>query len=274
MFGCAMEIPETCVLVRNWISLKFRKVERDEDKGSIFIPLSAVGLLFIVLGIAVETYAEGKASDFDARLREYESDKITAAEGEATEAIIASGTAAASAKNASSDAAKAKTDSDGAVKAAAKAKSTASSAEQSAESVNKSMSSALAKISQIQAVLTPLELSPKEQDSLQAEFHKYASPKIPIEFHAARDRNLGFQIWGILRASGFTRITLERDDHPLNGFSVSTPQEYRSVAEHIAFLLPENKVRPMNDVMEITKTGTPIVIHIGIINTQDIIFLK
>lgn len=88
--GCALEAPETFVTIKRWWLLKFRDEEREEtkeEKKKWFIPLAAIGLLFIVVGIVVETYAEGKVSDVDALLRGHESDKITAAENDAGSAI-------------------------------------------------------------------------------------------------------------------------------------------------------------------------------------------
>jgi hypothetical protein len=89
-FGCALEAPETFVIIKRWWLLKFRGEEREEtieDKKKWDVPLAAVGLLVIVLGIFLETYAEGKVSDIDARIRSHESDKITAAESAAGAAI-------------------------------------------------------------------------------------------------------------------------------------------------------------------------------------------
>jgi len=87
--GCALEAPETYVILKRWWLLRFRDVDRPEtieEKRSWIVPLAAAGLFFIVVGIIVETYAEGKVSDIDAQLREHESDKISAAESDATTA--------------------------------------------------------------------------------------------------------------------------------------------------------------------------------------------
>jgi hypothetical protein len=105
--GCAMEAPETFVIIKRWWLLKFReedKEETKEDKKSWILPLAAVGLLVIVVGIVVETYAEGKVSDIDALLRAHESDKITEAEGAAAAAIRDAGTAKDSAAQANESA--------------------------------------------------------------------------------------------------------------------------------------------------------------------------
>jgi hypothetical protein len=102
-FGCVLEAPETFVTIKRWWLLRFRDVERDEtekDKRSWFTPIAAAGLINIVLGIVVETYCEGKVSDVDSDIRTYESDKITAAEGEAAAAIRDAGTAKSSAREA------------------------------------------------------------------------------------------------------------------------------------------------------------------------------
>ena len=87
--GCAMEAPETFVIIKRWWLLRFKDDEREETKEgkrSWIVPLAAIGLIVIVVGIVVETFAEGKVSDFDALLRAHESDKITEAEGKAADA--------------------------------------------------------------------------------------------------------------------------------------------------------------------------------------------
>jgi hypothetical protein len=79
-----------------WWLLRFRDIEREETreaKRSWIVPLAALGLLIIVAGIIAETYCEGKVSDVDALLRAHESDKITAAEGEAATATRDAGEA-------------------------------------------------------------------------------------------------------------------------------------------------------------------------------------
>ena len=61
--GCVMESPETFVLLKRWFLLKFRDKESEETKESRkswIIPLAAVGLILVVAGIVVETYAEGQ----------------------------------------------------------------------------------------------------------------------------------------------------------------------------------------------------------------------
>jgi len=119
--GCAMEAPETFILIKRWWLLRFKDVEPEEtkeDKRSWIVPLAALGLLIIVVGIIAETYCEGKVSDVDALLRAHESDKITAAEGEAAAATRESGSAATNANLAQGSARAAN---DAAVNAAKKA---------------------------------------------------------------------------------------------------------------------------------------------------------
>ena len=102
-FGCALEVLETFIIIQRWWLLRFRGDERQEsieDKKKWGVVLAAIGLLIIVAGISLETYAEGKVSDVDALLRTYESDKITAAEWDAASAIREAGTAKSSAKDA------------------------------------------------------------------------------------------------------------------------------------------------------------------------------
>ena len=95
-----MEAPETLLIIRRWALLRFCDKETEETKEhrkSLFVPLAALGLFIIVVGIVFETYAEGKASDFEALLLTHESDKITIAEEDAASAIRDAGTARASA---------------------------------------------------------------------------------------------------------------------------------------------------------------------------------
>jgi hypothetical protein len=99
--GCAMEAPETFIIIKRWWLLRFCEEDREEtkeDKRSLIVPLAALGLLIIVAGVVVETYAEDRVSYFDGLLRTHESDKITAAEGEAAEATRQAGSAADSSK--------------------------------------------------------------------------------------------------------------------------------------------------------------------------------
>jgi hypothetical protein len=106
--GCALEAPETFQILKRWWLLKFRNEHRHEnidEKRSWLIPAAAAGLLAIVLGIFLETYAEGKVSDIDAQIRAHESDKITEAEGSAAAAIRDAGTAKDSAVQAKASAA-------------------------------------------------------------------------------------------------------------------------------------------------------------------------
>jgi hypothetical protein len=117
--GCLMEAPETFVTLKRWWLLKFRDADREEtkeDKKRWIAPLAAVGLIVIVVGIVIETYAEGKVSDVDALLRAHESDKITAAEVDAVSAIHEAGSAKDSARDAGTAAGTAKSVADAVAK--------------------------------------------------------------------------------------------------------------------------------------------------------------
>ena len=115
-FGCLLEAPETVVIIKRWLLLRFKDHEYEEtkeDRKSWFIPLAAIGLIIIVVGIVAETYFEGRVSDVDADLRAHESDKITAAENEAAAATKQAGSAAASAIAANKAAGEAQTTANG-----------------------------------------------------------------------------------------------------------------------------------------------------------------
>jgi hypothetical protein len=122
--GCLMEAPETFIIIKKWWLLRFRNLEIEEsvkEKKSLLVPLAAVGLIVIVVGIVTETFAEGKVSDVDALIRAHESDKITKAEGEATSAIHEAGDAKGSAEKAAKAAGRANSSADAASLAAGNA---------------------------------------------------------------------------------------------------------------------------------------------------------
>jgi len=95
--GCAMEVWEVSITIKNWWLFSFRKIEIAEDKGSWASPIAAVGLILIVAGIVLETYCEGKVADAETELRNHFSETLTAAENEAASATRDAGTAKQSA---------------------------------------------------------------------------------------------------------------------------------------------------------------------------------
>ena len=122
--GCAMDAPETFLVIRRWWFLKFKDIDHEEtkaDRKSWPTPLAAVGLIVIVIGIVLETFGESKVSDVDALLRTHESEKLSAAEQEAASATRDAGTARNSAITAATASSGAKTSSDNAAAAAVKA---------------------------------------------------------------------------------------------------------------------------------------------------------
>ncbi len=129
--GCAMEAPETFIIIRRWWFLRFREIDHEEtkeDRESWLTPLAAVGLMVIVIGIFLETFGESKVSDVDALLRTHESEKLSAAEHEAASATRDAGTARNSAVTAAAASSDAKTSSSNAAAAAVKAISASSDA--------------------------------------------------------------------------------------------------------------------------------------------------
>jgi IS5 family transposase len=122
--GCAMEAPETFIILRRWWFLKFRDIdheETNEDRKSWHTPLATVGLIVIVIGIVLETFGESKVSDVDALLRTHESEKLSAAEQQSASATRDAGTARNSAITAAAASSDAKTSSSNAAAAAVKA---------------------------------------------------------------------------------------------------------------------------------------------------------
>jgi hypothetical protein len=122
--GCAMEAPETFIIIKRWWFLRFSNIDHEEtkeDRKSWPTPLAAVGLIIIVIGIVLETFGESKVSDVDALLRTHESEKLSAAEQEAASATRDAGTAKSSAITAATASSDAKTSSSNAAVAAVKA---------------------------------------------------------------------------------------------------------------------------------------------------------
>ncbi len=114
-FGCLLEAPETFVIIKRWWLIKFRDVEREEakeDKKSWIIPLAAMGLIIIVVGIVAETYFEGKVSDADSEIREHESQVVSTAETNAATANGIAGDAEKKAAQLEKDAAQLQKDAD------------------------------------------------------------------------------------------------------------------------------------------------------------------
>jgi hypothetical protein len=147
--GCVLEAPETFVTIKRWWLLRFKGEEHEEtekEKRSWIIPLAAIGLIMIVLGIVAETYFEGKVSNVDSDIRTHESDKITAAEGDAASAIRDAGTAKSSAKDAASASTIAQDASSTAVVLASGARKEADSLESEISSAKKQAADAVSRL--------------------------------------------------------------------------------------------------------------------------------
>ncbi|QNI31758.1 hypothetical protein H7849_22365 [Alloacidobacterium dinghuense] len=175
--GCAMEAPETFVIIKRWCLLRFRDEDREEnreERTSWFVPIAAIGLLIIVAGIVVETYAESKVSDNDALLRAHESDKITAAEGEAAAAVKQAGSAATSAKTAHDESDAAKTSSDDALKIAGGARREADTFERDIKSAKESSADANNKAAEAESHLASAY---QAAAIAQAEVNRLKSPR-------------------------------------------------------------------------------------------------
>jgi len=99
-FGCVLDAWEVAIDLINW-----RRARRNpkleplfENPGSWRYPLAALGLFLVVRGIVSETVFEVLNSNVESQLRSYESDKITAAESKAADAIRDAGSAKQSAE--------------------------------------------------------------------------------------------------------------------------------------------------------------------------------
>ncbi len=154
--GCAMELPETFDTIKKWWRTPGKDQERGdckEEEKNWKIPLAGIGLIVIVVGIWLETYAEGKVSDIDTLLRSHESEKLTAAESEAASAVRDAGTAKHSADTAMADATRAKDASTKAIGSADTALVTASSARREADSVERDIVLAKTEAADVEAHL-------------------------------------------------------------------------------------------------------------------------
>lgn len=117
-----------------------------------------------MISIVAETYSEGRVSDVDALEQQHESDKITAAEGEAASVIRDAGAAASSpqraqgsADAATADATKAQGSADAAGKKAGAVQKTVRAVAKKAEGIDQDLSTAQF-ILQPRKVLTPTGL--------------------------------------------------------------------------------------------------------------------
>jgi hypothetical protein len=184
-----MEAPETFLIIKRWWLLKFRDDEREEtkeDKKRWTAPLAAVGLILIVVGIVVETYAEGKVSDIDALLRAHESDKISAAEEDAVSAIRDAGNAKGSAELASEAAGTAQVKADAANIASGNAKDKADEVGRQTDNLLKEQDAAERSLQRLQFLVVPRgQLLMKSGCSFVDKVKPFAGQKIEMKTNPA-----------------------------------------------------------------------------------------
>ncbi len=95
--GCVLEAPETLHSIREW--RRDRREGRPEGK-DWRVPASAIGLLFVILGVGAETIFEAVVSQKETELRQHDSNLLSAAERDAANATREAGRANESAKGA------------------------------------------------------------------------------------------------------------------------------------------------------------------------------
>lgn len=81
--GCAMELPETITVFKRWRFARFKDEEVEEDPKDWRIPLAAIGLIFVILGVGGETIFESLNSNAETSIREHDSAVLRLAEADA-----------------------------------------------------------------------------------------------------------------------------------------------------------------------------------------------
>jgi len=109
-FGCVLELWEVAIDLRNWRRARNNLDPLPDNPGSWMYPLAALGLFLVVGGIFSETIFEVLDANVETQLRQYDSDKITAAESAADVAITKAAEVGRDTEGLKTDAAKAKRD--------------------------------------------------------------------------------------------------------------------------------------------------------------------
>ena len=97
--GCFMEIGEATIEgLQWWWHRKNNPFQEDERRWTI--PISIVGLFFVIVGVGLEGYFEAKQASAETAIRAYDEAQTVKAQKEAAEATRQAGSAAASAERA------------------------------------------------------------------------------------------------------------------------------------------------------------------------------
>ena len=81
-----MELPETVAIFKRWKAATFKNVTIEEDPKDWRIPVAAVGLLVVILGIGAETIFEALTSNSETAVRNHDEQKVVEATTKAGEA--------------------------------------------------------------------------------------------------------------------------------------------------------------------------------------------
>jgi hypothetical protein len=122
--GCVLEVWETYVSLVGWWR-KRKDRPHEENETSWRIPLSALGLFFVIVGVIGETIFEGLVSNTDTAIRTHESEVLSSAETKAAAADQEAGDADERAGKFEKDAAQLKDEAAQANRRAAEANRTA-----------------------------------------------------------------------------------------------------------------------------------------------------
>jgi len=76
--GCAMEIWEASVEILQWLWHK-REKPFHEDETRLSIPMSVMGLVFVIIGVTLEGYFEARQAVAETAIRQYDENALAAA---------------------------------------------------------------------------------------------------------------------------------------------------------------------------------------------------
>src|ERR1035437_2026192 len=230
--------------------------------------IALIGWIFVALGVVGEGISEALVSRADGNIQAFNDRRLadtTQEAGDAKTSAIQAASAAASAVGMSNDASS----------IANGARAVSKDARMQADLVKKDLSSAEKRLSAIHAYLTPRSLTQKDMEDLRHDFKLLANPVIPILVIGSWESGLGVQVWRSLKDAGFDKAQMEDRWNLPYGMSMSSPDEYWSVADKISIvLLKKWGIGPMLGGVQSAPTGAPIRIIIGDIRTAALTPLK
>jgi len=247
--GCIFEIGETWTDLRRWIRLKKGLEVSEENPTSWIVPIGAIGLLLVILGVVGEGVFEGLVSKTDTALRAHDEqilgdteskfgqvkDSAEAAARAADQAKSSASTADVSAKEASSRSGEAVTSAGTAIALAKDARQEADSFEKDIASANKTaieaekhLAEALREAAQAEAELKIIK-SPRSLvnvPALVAALKPYKGTEYTLEVFGDSDAlQLTKEIGDALESAGWNRKQPKQFNIGVTPFSVFGPNE-------------------------------------------------